>query len=244
MMLAAYFDESGIHSGCPALTVAGWLSTELQWKKFQKEWDDALQDAGLTYFHMTDYENRQGSYKHWTNPKREAVLKTLHKIIRKRAIIPVSASVPIQLYKDIRQNYAKPNSPYIFCVHQCLLQLEVWARENRDNRNVKYVFERGSGFGNDLSGLFQHLMKDPIKKHRFRLASWQFGDKRMLTPLQAADLLAYESNKEMLNFIVPGTDIRPIRKSALNLVKGNNMHCVHFGKDALNSAMQKLFGAK
>jgi len=59
MMFAAYFDESYSHPPTPLVyTVAGYVSTVQEWKRFQKEWRRELGRAGVDFFHMTTYEAR------------------------------------------------------------------------------------------------------------------------------------------------------------------------------------------
>jgi hypothetical protein len=236
-MVTAYIDESGTHAGCPAMTVAGWLAPVQQWNVFEKEWVRCLEEAGISIFHMTDYENRQGDYKDWTEEKRVNVLKALHAICHSPTTIPFSSSIPIDFYKKIRPQYICPDSPYAFCLSQCLLQIEKWANSVNHQEPIAYVFERGSGLGNDIIALLQSMSEDPIRNQRFRLGTWTFAGKKDFCQLQAADLLAYESNKEMLNAVIPGQPTRRMRKSAINLITGRKEYCVFFGKYNLERAL-------
>jgi hypothetical protein len=38
--------------------VAGYVSTEDEWRKFQKEWQRELDRVGVHFFHMVKYEAR------------------------------------------------------------------------------------------------------------------------------------------------------------------------------------------
>ena len=88
-------------------TVAGYLSTIQEWKRFQKEWRRELGRAGVDFFHMTTYEARikndegnllgVGKYKDWGNEKRVEVIKRLHRTIHRRVMVGVAASVVVLL---------------------------------------------------------------------------------------------------------------------------------------------------
>lgn len=46
-----YFDESYSHAPDPLVyTVGGYVSTTVQWKKFQKEWRRILDAEGIRFF--------------------------------------------------------------------------------------------------------------------------------------------------------------------------------------------------
>ena len=61
----AYFDDSGTHAGSDAVAVAGYVSLDDRWASFQSEWQRALDDYGLPFFHMTDFVNGAQAYAHW-----------------------------------------------------------------------------------------------------------------------------------------------------------------------------------
>src|SRR6266436_6070961 len=86
-MFSVYFDESGTHRASPVVVVAGWVSTDIQWRAFSTSWQKILRVAGLTppVFHMTDFESRRPPFSDWKNSKRIKVLQRLHGQIRRRA---------------------------------------------------------------------------------------------------------------------------------------------------------------
>jgi hypothetical protein len=55
LMYTAYFDESGTHGSSEALVIAGYVASNPQWQEFDYEWKKALEDAGVTHFHMRDF---------------------------------------------------------------------------------------------------------------------------------------------------------------------------------------------
>jgi hypothetical protein len=59
LVVWGYYDESGEYDGRGNLlnvTIGGCFASLDRWLKFDSEWQRALADHGLTYFHMTDLE--------------------------------------------------------------------------------------------------------------------------------------------------------------------------------------------
>ena len=61
MSLCAYFDESG-DPGDPrvkAFAIGGCIARQEQWPHFDRKWNRALADEGISWFHMVDFENSE-----------------------------------------------------------------------------------------------------------------------------------------------------------------------------------------
>lgn len=229
-MITAYFDGSGTHSGSQAACVAGYISTVEQWKHFEKDWARILGDAGIDFFHMADYENRQGPYKDWDDNKRRRVLEKLCITVRLRTRVPIGAGVAI---RDYRAVFGDPPrwSPYTFLLIQCFRRVSEWADAYQHNDPIVYVIESGDGFNIEQS---KKVMCE--RKKRYRFGALTIMDKRQASPLQASDILAYESYKEMVNCIVPGKSMKPIRRSAIALIEGQSEHYIrYYGEEDLRS---------
>src|SRR5215831_12052752 len=62
-MVWVYYDESGEYSRFQEpgtlmnMSVGGCIAPLEAWKSFEAEWKQALNDEGLPFFHMTDFEN-------------------------------------------------------------------------------------------------------------------------------------------------------------------------------------------
>jgi hypothetical protein len=75
-MLWAYFDESGWHPNGGALaklTVGGCIASFETWEALSLNWASAIENMGIPYFHMTDFEARQRPYENWTREGEETV---------------------------------------------------------------------------------------------------------------------------------------------------------------------------
>jgi hypothetical protein len=215
----AYFDESGTHDGSPAVVVAGWLASANQWAHFSADWLRELRAFRLypPVFHMTDFESRRQAFATWSNPERIRRLQRLQKIIRRRTRKAIAVAVAVDAYAVAREERKVPGelSAYGFAVMECTKKVGAWADLTGHKDPVGYCFEAGAKHQGDVVTAMTCVEKNPTFQARFRYGSWAFGFKQDLPPLQAADMLAYEVWKEMVNAnLVDGGDrIRPRRLS-------------------------------
>jgi len=221
-MLVGYFDESGTGTKSPAISVAGYVARDTEWDRFQLSWDRCLKKFGISsHFHMTDWEARQEQFKGLTEEKRLELFQALVGILRRTFRFGVAASTIIEHYDENRPMLDPPLSPYSFCVLQCLQWIGEWAEKIGHAEHIGYVFENGAGFNGEVYSLRERIISNESLRHRYRLGSLVFEDKKILNPLQAADILAFEAWKEMCNYIIPGKEKRKLRKSAICLLRGH-----------------------
>lgn len=224
-MFIAYFDESGTHKGSPAIVIAGYLSSDKRWSKFQVRWKEILNEAEIEFFHMADYESRQGPYKNWTDAKRIKVITQIIGAIKKRTEVGISTAIIRADYEKAKEKIGYPVvSAYSFCVFKALFHVEMWADEFKHTEPIAYVFEQGAGYQRELDDMRRWIESNEEIKKRLRWGSFTTADKRLLNPLQAADIHAFETYKEMDNFIVLQQEVRGLRKSMIELIKGERYY--------------------
>ncbi len=212
-----YGDESYTHPPEPPVyTVAGYLSTDVQWKKFRKEWRSILEPEGLDHFHMVDFQACKPPYDSWSKGKRADFLASLHAIIHKRTIMSFATNADAEDFKMLTSEEQKALvSPHVFAAKNCMKAVGFWAAENIINHPViAYIFEEGSPQDKQLNRLVESLTDED--KWFFRMASLTFAKKKLLNPLQAADVVAYESTKEVARKVNPFNE-RRARLSGVNL---------------------------
>jgi len=195
LSLTAYFDESGTHEGSEAVALAGWLSTDERWRRFEAEWREALSDFGVDMFHMNKFANGAPPFKGWPEKKRQARLARLLTIINRHALGSVGWVINKPLYDKVVAEKAQSicGSPYGLAAVACFTDVASAMRGMKIvDAWVAYVFEKGTEGQADILKMFNENMRDPARKEHFRLLSLRFEDKRKYLPLQAADILAYE----------------------------------------------------
>lgn len=207
VMLIAYFDESGDPHDTPAFTLAGWVASEKQWRKFECKWLCILRRYDLYrevngerqyYFHMSDFESRKPPFDKLDSTDRIACLAQLAAIIKNTVVAGVSHSMNVQAYNEIIKSQLDipreiQRGHYAFLLQSCM----EWLTENvalpRDER-MAVVCDR------------KDWVRALATEHYFKLldthgwgnffGSLTFEDKMRFPPLQAADMLAFEGFKE------------------------------------------------
>lgn len=233
----AYFDESYTHPPAPLVyTIAGYVSTNYQWRKFRKEWRTILDQEGLTHFHMVDFQACKQPYGAWPKQKRIKFLQALHKTIHKRTVRSFTTSVNLSDYELLtEQEKYFFGSPHVQATIHCMKLIAKWADNEKIKEPMPYVFESGSAHDKELRRLFDDTM-DEGEKAAYRCASISFADKKDIEMLQAADVLAYEITKEYSRQLTPN-NTRPVRESIKNLSLPRLDDWTYFGRKEFLEAL-------
>lgn len=199
-MLTAYFDESGSKDTL-LLTIAGYLSDERRWKRFEREWAKALKEHGAQYLHMKEFAQCKGEFKNWPEWKRRALMGQLTWIIKSNAQFRVGSIVPCEAFKTTVGSL-DPNdtrlSPFWLCFQSCLSTLVKYCQNQTISDDIALVFDVNNESSRHATGFFTSFKQSPNGN---QLVSLSFADDKKVSPLQAADLLAYEFNKYHQGFV-------------------------------------------
>jgi len=244
-MLRGYFDDSFSHDGAPVFTVAGYLAKKEVWLEWEPEWRAIIQDAGLTKFHMTDFEGRWGEFDGWTDAERVAVLRKLidtfdsgfiwgvgMTTIRAdfdEVVLPVLLPGRQQAYRD----------PYLWSMQGCMETIVRLVEPQLDRaEGVELVFDRRAKIAGKATKFYNTIVEGRGWGHIFKGIS--FGTTLDYIELQAADILAYEAAKHTLNTVVTSPPI-PERKSFTRLVERRLVDLSYCDKESLRTGLWKLY---
>ncbi len=233
-MFTVYFDES-YSKNANAYSVAGYVASVEQWTEFEREWKAMLEDFGVAYLHKRELEDLWGEFRYareWTKDKQDELKKAVNKracgIILRRVNAGFAASVYKSDWREFdkgRWAEALGEGFYAAGAFQCLKLVASWMQRFNRNEPMRYIFEKGAEGQEEVRVLLRRTEKDPVARNMARMAGWSFEPKKDevvkgvlypgVIPLQAADFLAYEINKHMVNRVVDGIqrhkDGRPIR---------------------------------
>lgn len=199
--MEAYFDESGTHNGSPIMCVAGYLFSPQQCRKFDQEWLEVLEEFNLPYFRMSDCAHATGVFK--GRPQIcDPVARRMIGIIKRRAERGMAISVAENDFREhVHERHRKVTGPaYSWCVRWAFSLVADWIEKHKFEGTVSYFFEAGHPHQNITNKLmenwFVHRLGDASRYH---YASHTFASKvpsdrcpLALSPLQAADLLAWQ----------------------------------------------------
>ena len=179
---AAYFDDSGHPDDQEAVVVAGFVASEDDWLLFEREWQEILDREGMEIFHMTDFEKS----KIWPQHKKDALLSKLINTIKIRTVKSISQGVFMKDYKQINEQRAFEETigtPYALAGRTVTKSLADWKRSFAPEDKLLVFFEDGTKHKGDFIDAME----------RDQLPCPAFIKKCEATPLQAADLLAWET---------------------------------------------------
>jgi hypothetical protein len=193
----AYFDESGTHTDATVLSVGGYMASEERWAAFDVQWQQALTDYGIEYFHMAAFENRQAQFKDWPENKRIPRLNRLMTIINRHTSVSAGMSIDRVAYERIFPGALKEKvrGPYGLALKGCLASLKRLSKRVHWHDAIQVVFD----FGADEAGVIEQetlrVLKDNPEESRY--LDVRFERKRHVSRLQAADIAAYDMCKEV-----------------------------------------------
>jgi len=221
MMFRAYFDESGTAADSFVTCVAGYLFEPEQCLRFDAEWRDILDTAGIKRFHMVECAHRSGEFRGRSDAECDAVARQLIGVIKRRARLGIVASL---CEADFPHDSTSISGwGYVFCLNWCITGVSAWADAKNFDGKISYFFEAG----HDRQGLANRTMidlqKSPILMAGSRYHSHRFIGKNDARPIQAADLLAWQWHREWANQF--GTVRRPRRRDLDSLLELPHIGC-------------------
>jgi hypothetical protein len=166
-----------------------------------------------------DFQACKPPYGSWSKDKRAAFLASLHAVIHKRTLMSFATTADVEHFETLTAEQKNGLvSPHVIAAKNCMKMVGFWAAEKIIHHPIiAYIFEEGQPHQRQLSRLVETLTDED--KWFFRMASLTFAPKKGmngLSPLQAADIVAYESMKEIARQINP-SNRRDARLSGKNL---------------------------
>jgi hypothetical protein len=220
VMLTAYFDE-GVSDREGFLVVAGWLSDLRDWERFESDWRIFLAQYDVPYLHMKEYSQSKGPFAKWEGKQwsgtRRNFIHDAAEIISACARWGFISHVSHAVFWRTNERYRlteRFHSPYALAGWSAISLVNDWCERVGNTSDIKYVFEDG---GPDKGGLVASIEDTPAflqiptfeSSRDVRLNRKFPHGKRGLIQLQAADYLAYETRRGILDL----HDKRPGRKS-------------------------------
>jgi hypothetical protein len=205
--LTSYTDETG-HPDDPTLEyvgMAGFVAPFGAWEIFEAAWDDLLRNAGLAEpFHMKDFAHSQGQFKPWKGKEelRRAFIGRAVSIIVETRGTPVGAVVSMSSFRTLTEEQQSHFlDPYYLALQNCTRGAAIQAVFEPPEEKVAMVYSYNSEYGTNNGGRAEQLWH-AIRQgwdHGNRMGSYASSTPAILSPLQAADLLAYELSHEFEN---------------------------------------------
>jgi len=220
-VLRAYMDESGIHGGSSICAIAGLVGTESEWETLERRWRRAVEEEGISVFHMAEFESRLGEFEEWSDTRRRLFLSKLVETIKARDIHCLGSALVRADYDRLTEDekiwmtHGNAEYPYFLCFQHCIVESCHIADGLPAEEKVAFVFDRQQEFAAEATRLYNDLKDQREWPNHERLADIvAFASKRETIPLQVADLAAYETYKHLDNRLFhPERSVRwPLRQ--------------------------------
>jgi hypothetical protein len=235
MAMTLYCDDSGTHVKSPWAVAACLVAPVEQWQRFNEDWESVKREEGFEVFHMNRFVAKKPPFDspQWEDQeKRDRTVRKLVGIITNRCSRAFVSAVKKSAYDEFSLRFSNTggcllgDNHYTFAVLLSLTLLSVWREENgHDNSElVDFVFDNMSEGKCEINNLFEGFFGngDHFARNRYGAFhnGWGFRDKRYVMPLQAADIVAWESFHHVHN--------ESFRKSRIELESKLGYTCRRF----------------
>jgi len=233
-MVDVYGDISGDESS-PVMAAGCYLGRESNWRKAVAAWNSALSDAGVAYFHATDFYSCHGEFAGWkpNDSRHLEVAKRFTSIATDAGLIGFSFGMLCDAFKTelmpvlrTEQRRCTLAHPRTFVALRCVSQVArfLGRANHHTSERVRVVFEAEEGDGRYLD-FFAECQERREAFTRF-FDSFATENKRAV-PLQIADLLAHEAWRRLKEHLTPTG--RPMRKSLERMIVGEHIEVEALG---------------
>ena len=197
-----YLDDSG-GKDTGVVVFAGFVSTLRKWARFEREWKHVLaeypeldhpqESPRMSYLHMKEFMHDSRI----SEGRREKIELHLAHIAQQSTLFYVSVAVEMSAYAEFQTIVKNVDyygrSAYSFCFQSALGYIHNELSEQGYQENFSIVFDDGPQMVL-ISELYNYIKNQNFGFSK-RLESLSFKDDKVTPPLQAADMIAWESHK-------------------------------------------------
>ncbi len=198
MPLAAYFDAAGHEADQKFVVVAGFVATPAMWTDFDRDWKARLAKDDVEFFHAVEFAQSTGQFKGWRDEKekRQALSNDLMEILKRNVSRKFVCAVSVEslradMSEDIKAAFLI--NAYSLAGRTCAARLRQWQDREQWKTVPELIFEEGDiGKGMLRDSLVRDGFGEPLFRPKKDTPTADGLIIPGLTPLQAADWLAYE----------------------------------------------------
>lgn len=233
-LYTGYLDESGTHDPSDFVVVAGFVSNKTKWVTFWHEWKVALERWGIPTFHMTDFEAYQGDFRGWSTEKHKDCINELLGIIKKHTFLGIGFIIRTKQFDEMVSEAGKKlcGNAYGFAAIGCWHNLSILLQKPKTDGYINWIMGQGSKGSDAVLKIFNAGSKDSEWIENNRVRNLTIGNNQDHLPLQAADILAYEINKEA-QWKLGGLQLKDRRYPLKQLAAGGRLRMFYADDDEI-----------
>lgn len=230
-MLAAYFDDSGTHTGgrggpSKVVIVAGLVGTETRLTYLERNWQRHLdrplcgRKDRLSRFHMVDCNESRGEFAGWSRTETDYFCQQLRETIIEAEVALYGVAIARQdwdelITGDVRRTLGDAEG---YCISQCFVCALRWARANTFDPRMTFVFDKRipeiERRARAMGDAFERYPTTP------QVVGTAFLSSAAVLPLQAADLFAWELYQHCHGVLLGHSKEKPRRRELNHLYDG------------------------
>lgn len=203
--LRLYMDESGGEDpNTPQAVIGGMLIFRKAFHLFEDEWDRMLQDHGIPGgIHMREFgqHGRLGTIS--KGCRKELFLEAKYLIERYRAVT-IAAALDGEQYKShIPHVVRKKFSLYGMCFNLAVMMNHKLCERNRHSDRVPFILDAGNAYASHVRDAHEFMLQQYQKQAYIHVGSLFFEDDKALGTLQAADIIAWGTRRQLRGLRFP-----------------------------------------
>ena len=203
IVLTCYLDDSGTHSDCPVITMAGYIGFLSGWLDFEKAAKEIYTSYGINVFHARDFHATDNDFKGWSRITKQSYTRQICEAARTARALEMGVSVSVlksaYKQKQLETGLSKTMSPYGYSfsiIMDHLLRDEVLKKiVGEQGVDISFVIEGGNNNDNNILNVFNEVRNKYRLEHK--LKSISFMEKDSSHALQLADFFAFYSRRHV-----------------------------------------------
>jgi len=205
MLVRGYIDESYSDRvftlSCLVGIGSNWMWFSSDWRKCVQRINKCLRSQGrnkIRRYHAADCSNCRNDFAGWSRDEQIAFTSDLITVFQKHPVDTTAYSVDLhefaEVFPDIQTRKEKLESLYGLLTKFLLLEMGDRYCQRPETR-MSLVHDR-CPFDGVLASAFNQMKSDPGFRHKQSFTTLTSASWESCTPLQPADLVAYENMKE------------------------------------------------
>jgi hypothetical protein len=196
-MALAFVDDSGSGGDSQYFVLAGYVTSEVSWSGFVPDWQSVLDlSPKLDYFKMSEAESLKGQFEGCSPHARDERLNQFADVILRYDPWEAAIAVPSKDYNEVLLPVLPKSrtSPYYSAFIAMVTALSGFYRWGGSDELVDFIFDEQDGMQTKAArqyGSFRGWYPN------WRLGRIGFNDEKKVLPLQAADLIAWQTRRFM-----------------------------------------------
>lgn len=200
VVIEVYVDESGTHDGSENVAVSAVWADKTEWKSWTLDWNEAK--APINIHHSVDCHNRKGEYAGWSQEQRDAYVFRILPVVRNHRIFGRFAAVnKAAVISEVAAKSAPMNNEfrrwigdgfYLICLYWAIRSAWEYLHE-RGHRDIAFFCENNQ-YATDMVDVFNTVKQ---LYPEWPEPTFAIGAKTQYIPLQCADIIAFEGNRQM-----------------------------------------------